>query len=121
MKYQTKARELSEHSCPKKKVDKKKKMEKIPRLHPKHDGIFKISVANPGPRIRCLFDPLIRIPVWVKIKIRIRNLDMETIFWVKILKFFCGNPGWKKFESGIRDKHPRSANLLNKYLTLLPV
>jgi hypothetical protein len=36
------------------------------------------------------------------------NLDhisegLETIFWVKILKFFDADPGWKKFESGIRD------------------
>jgi hypothetical protein len=52
--------------------------------------------------------------------------SLETIFWVKILEFFDAdpgsihirNPGWKIFESGIRDgkirnrdKHPRSATL----------
>jgi hypothetical protein len=48
--------------------------------------------------------------------------SLETIFWVKILKFFDADlgiffdpgsgirdPGWKNFGSGIRDKHPRSA------------
>jgi hypothetical protein len=46
--------------------------------------------------------------------------ELRNIFWVKILKFFDaaeirdGNnldPGWKKFESGIRNKHPGSATL----------
>jgi hypothetical protein len=49
--------------------------------------------------------------------------SLETIFWVKILKFFDADPGtrmeeirildlgWKKFGSGIRDKHPGSATL----------
>jgi hypothetical protein len=27
--------------------------------------------------------------------------SLETIFWVKILKFFDADPGWKKFSSGI--------------------
>jgi hypothetical protein len=27
--------------------------------------------------------------------------SLETIFWVKILKFFDADPGWKKFRSGI--------------------
>jgi hypothetical protein len=36
------------------------------------------------------------------------NLDhisesLETFFWVKILKFFYADPGWKKFGSEIRD------------------
>jgi hypothetical protein len=26
--------------------------------------------------------------------------SLETIFWVKILKFFDADPGWKKFGSG---------------------
>jgi hypothetical protein len=29
--------------------------------------------------------------------------NSETIFWVKILKCFDSDPGWKKFGSGIRD------------------
>jgi hypothetical protein len=29
--------------------------------------------------------------------------SLETIFWVEILKFFVADPGWEKFESGIRD------------------
>jgi hypothetical protein len=48
--------------------------------------------------------------------------SFETIFWVKILKFFdvdpnpgiflTRDPGLKKFGSGIRDKHHGSATLL---------
>jgi hypothetical protein len=29
--------------------------------------------------------------------------SLETIFWVKILKFFDADPGWRKFGSWIRD------------------
>jgi hypothetical protein len=29
--------------------------------------------------------------------------SLKTIFWVKILKFFDVDPGWKKFGCGIRD------------------
>jgi hypothetical protein len=52
--------------------------------------------------------------------------SLETIFWVKILKFFDADAGsWnrfltldpgsgmEKFGSGIRDKHPGSATLLD--------
>jgi hypothetical protein len=38
--------------------------------------------------------------------------SLEAIFWVKILKFFYADPGWKKFGSGFRDKHPGSATLV---------
>jgi hypothetical protein len=38
--------------------------------------------------------------------------SLETIFWVKILQFFDADPGWKKFGSGVRDKHPGFATLL---------
>ena len=27
--------------------------------------------------------------------------SLETIFWVKILKFFDADPGWRKFGSGM--------------------
>jgi hypothetical protein len=49
---------------------------------------------------------------------------LETIFWVKLLKLFDADPGWKKFGFGIRDgkksdpgfgirnKHPGSATLI---------
>jgi hypothetical protein len=49
--------------------------------------------------------------------------SLETVVWVKILKFFDADPGsgmgkirirdpgWKKFGSRIRDKHPGSATL----------
>jgi hypothetical protein len=30
----------------------------------------------------------------------------KPFFWVKILKFFDADTRWKKFRSGIRDKHP---------------
>jgi hypothetical protein len=29
--------------------------------------------------------------------------SLETIFWVKILKFYDADPRWKKFGPGIRD------------------
>jgi hypothetical protein len=29
--------------------------------------------------------------------------SLETIFWVKILKFFDADPAWEKFGSVIRD------------------
>jgi hypothetical protein len=29
--------------------------------------------------------------------------SLETIFWVKILKLFDADPGWKNLGSGIRD------------------
>ncbi len=44
--------------------------------------------------------------------------SLETIFWTKILKFFKffdADPGWKKFGSGMRDKYPGSATLLDAY------
>jgi hypothetical protein len=43
---------------------------------------------------------------------------LETIFWVKIIKFLMRmrDPRWKKFGSGIRDKHPGSATLYKKPL-----
>jgi hypothetical protein len=41
------------------------------------------------------------------------SLSLETIFGVKILKFFDADPEWKKVGSGIGDpdKHPGSATL----------
>jgi hypothetical protein len=33
--------------------------------------------------------------------------SLETIFWVKILKFFDADPGWKKFGSGINIPDPQ--------------
>jgi hypothetical protein len=47
--------------------------------------------------------------------------SLETIFWVKILKFFDADPGWKKFGSGlekirIRDIHPGSTTLVARTL-----
>jgi hypothetical protein len=70
---------------------------------------------TPGSGIRCLFDPWIRDPGWVKNQDPVRdgkksgsgsgmnNPDhisesLETIFGLKILKFFYSDPG-----SGIRD------------------
>jgi hypothetical protein len=80
-----------------------------------------------GSGIRCLFDRFIRDPECVKIRIRDENPDhfsesLVTIFWVKIPKFFDADPGfgifltldpgWEKFVSGIRHKHPGSATLI---------
>jgi hypothetical protein len=41
--------------------------------------------------------------------------SLETIFWVKILKFFdaAPDPGWKK--NRILDKHPGSAALAGDF------
>jgi hypothetical protein len=39
----------------------------------------------------------------------------ETIFLVKILTFFDADPGWKKFGTAIRDKHPEFATLVKSY------
>jgi hypothetical protein len=33
--------------------------------------------------------------------------SLETIFWVKLLKFFGADPGWKKFGSGINIPDPQ--------------
>jgi hypothetical protein len=95
--------------------------------------LFSVADPDPGSGFRCLFDAWIRDPVWVKKSrsgsgIRIRDQDMfilETIFCVKnILNslmrirdtesgiFLTSDPGWKKFESVIRDKHPGSATLI---------
>jgi hypothetical protein len=37
--------------------------------------------------------------------------SLETIFWVKILKFFDVDPGSGMEKTRIRDKHPGSATL----------
>jgi hypothetical protein len=37
--------------------------------------------------------------------------SLETIFWVKILKFFDEDPGSGMEKIRIRDKHPGSATL----------
>jgi hypothetical protein len=39
--------------------------------------------------------------------------SLETICWVKMLKFFDADPGWKKFGSVIRDKHPGFTTLID--------
>ncbi len=33
--------------------------------------------------------------------------SLETIFWVKILKFFDADPVWEKFGSGINNPDPQ--------------
>ncbi len=48
--------------------------------------------------------------------------ELRKNFWVKILKFFDADPGWKKFGSGIRirNQHPGSyfCELRNKFFGL---
>jgi hypothetical protein len=77
-----------------------------------------VSVADPESGtgafltpsgIWCLFDPVRGILDGLKIRIQIRDEhpdhifeSFEPIFWVKILKIFDADPGWKKFGSGIR-------------------
>jgi hypothetical protein len=41
--------------------------------------------------------------------------SLETIFWVKILKFFDADSGSGVEKIRIRDKHPGSATLAKKY------
>jgi hypothetical protein len=63
--------------------------------------------------LRCLFDPWIRDPGWVK------NQDpdhisesLETIFRIKLLKFFDAvpDPGWKNLGSGINNPVRKTVN-----------
>jgi hypothetical protein len=68
-------------------------------------------------------DNWIRDPGWGKISgsgFGMKNPDhnsesLETIFWVKILKFFDADPGSKKKKIGFRsrDKYPGPATLLS--------
>jgi hypothetical protein len=48
---------------------------------------------------------------------------LETIFWVKILKFFDADPvsGMENIRIGIQDKHPGSATLSFSFISLKPV
>jgi hypothetical protein len=34
--------------------------------------------------------------------------SLETIFWVKMIKFFDADPGWKKFGSGMFIPDPQT-------------
>ncbi len=79
-------------------------------------------VADPGPGIRCLFVPWIRDARWVK------NLDLDlgsvsgmnnpdhiseildTIFWVKILKFFHADGKNSDPGSGINIRIPNTGS-----------
>jgi hypothetical protein len=66
------------------------------------------SVADPDSGSRCLFDP------WIRIRYeQPRNISqsLETIFWVKILKFFVADPGSRMEKIGIWDEYPGSATL----------
>ena len=73
-------------------------------------------------RIRCLFDPWIRDPGWVKNPDPgMNNPDhifesVETIFWVKILRFFfrIRDPGWK-----INIPDPQHLDFLFRFLIIL--
>jgi hypothetical protein len=38
--------------------------------------------------------------------------SLETIFWVKILKFFDADPGWKKFGSGRDIPDPQHCKII---------
>jgi hypothetical protein len=64
-----------------------------------------------GSGIQCLFDPGIRDGLKIRIWIRDEQPDhisesLETIFWVKILKFFDSDPGSGMEKIWIRDKYP---------------
>ncbi len=96
----------------------------------------KVSVVDPDPGSGAFFTPGSGMGKKWGSGSGMNNLDhipesLETIFWVKTLKFlWCesemekirirdgknSDPGWKKFWSGmekirIRDKHPGSATL----------
>jgi hypothetical protein len=89
-------------------------------------GEFFSQCCRSGSGSRCLFDPWIRDPGWVKksgSESGMNNPDhisesLETPCWVKIFKFFDADPGWKIFGSGIQDKHPGSATLFFSRLAI---
>jgi hypothetical protein len=56
----------------------------------------KIHCCRSGPGIRCLFDPWIRDPGWVKSRMRIRDQGWKN-----------SDPGWKKVGSGINIPDPQ--------------
>ncbi len=96
-------------------------------------GFSLLQCCGAGSGIRCLFDPRIRDPVWVKSQdpypgscMAIKSGSGSGIqdqqpgsyflrnhFWVKILKFFDADLGSGMEKSRIRDpeKHPGSATL----------
>ncbi len=43
---------------------------------------------------------------------------MNNPAYLNLLKFFDADPGWKKFGSGIQDKHPGFATLLSKIISV---
>jgi hypothetical protein len=64
------------------------------------------SVANPDPVLFGPLDPRSGIGKKSGSGSGMNNPDhifesLDTNFWVKILKFFYADPGWKKFGSGI--------------------
>ncbi len=84
------------------------------------------------------FDPWIRDPGWVKIKIRIRDEhpgsyseSLGQFFGLKYCNsfvqiwnpgiFFTMDPGWIRFGSGIRDKHPGCLTLRGTSLTRIRI
>jgi hypothetical protein len=74
-------------------------------------GSGTIQCYGSGSGIRCLFDPWIRDPGRVKNQVPDSGGTTRIMFhiWVKILKFFDADPGWKKFGSRI---NPGSAPLV---------
>ncbi len=75
-------------------------------------GLNKIWCCGSGSGIRCLFDPWIRDPVWVKIQGPRSGSGMNIFLTLDpgfgMEKFASG---MEKFGSGIRDKHPGFATL----------
>jgi hypothetical protein len=96
-------------------------------------------------RIQGIFDPWIRDPGWAKNQVpdpgfgcgvnilKHTSDSLETIFWVKIFKFFEADadpgifltldPGWKKFGPGINvpdQQYCLHVNILFSSMQLLP-
>jgi hypothetical protein len=87
------------------------------------NAVLRIRIRDP-----CLFDPWIRDPGWVKNQDPgsgmgkksgsgswMNNPDqisesLETIFGVKMLKYFDVDPGWKEFGTGINIPDPQQCN-----------
>jgi hypothetical protein len=71
----------------------------------------KLLCCGSGSGIRCLFDPWIRDPGWVKKLGSGSGMNdpdhisesLETIFWFKIFKFFDEDPGSEMEKIWIRD------------------
>jgi hypothetical protein len=89
-------------------------------------AVLRIRILDPVPF--CPLDQRSGTQNGQKIRIRIRDeqprsyfRELRTIFWVKMLKFFNAEPGWKKFGSCINIPDPQHCFLAPKLLSFYTV